>query len=275
MRAIDPTPFMHLMGQPETESLGDRPMLAWIAIVRLRIDPDYQREILRSGARNIGKIARKFNWSLFGIVVVAALPNGLYAIVDGQHRTVAAAMRGIAEVPCVIISADPKKQAEAFAAINGSITAISALAVFHANVAAGDASCVALNDICKGAGVEICKYPVPASHMKRGQTLALRALQDSLKYYGGDVLEFGLRFILGSKNKSPGILKAQLIKAVCHVLDADRAWMGFRSKIIRSAEDIDLLELLTLAEVDAKKQRRPVHVVLGLRLFEFFEGVLV
>ncbi len=148
MRVVDAAPFAQYVGTPISADLGMKPGLAWLPISNLRIDGAYQREILRNGARNIGKIARHFDWSLFGIVVVANVGDNLFAIVDGQHRTIAAAMRGIFEVPCIIIEASPGKQAEAFAAINGAVTAISNLAIFAAEVTAGKPEAVALRDAC-------------------------------------------------------------------------------------------------------------------------------
>lgn len=273
MRAIDHTPFIQFAGEPASLDLGSMPGLAWVPIANLRIDPAYQREVLRNGARNIGKIARNFDWSLFGVVVIANIGDNLFAIVDGQHRTIAAALRGVVEVPCIIIEADPKKQARAFAAINGSITAISPLAIFHAQVAAGEKDPVELVSLCRDSGVEICRYPIPASHMRRGQTLALRALQDAFKNYGPETLSLALRFILASKNESAGVVKAPLVKAVCHILDADKDLMRHKTRLVQMAQQIDLLQILSDSELDAKRQKRPAHVVLSLKLFSAVEGV--
>ena len=137
LRPIDPKPYAmdeRLLQQP----VGPAPVLQWLPIDQLGIDPAYQRDILRRGHDNIGRIARRFDWRKFGTVIVAPIAGGRYAIVDGQHRTTAAAVRGIESVPCQIIMADPGEQAAAFAAINGAVTGMTPLQLHAARVAAGD-----------------------------------------------------------------------------------------------------------------------------------------
>ena len=273
MRKVDISSFSSMMGIPASADLGMKPGLAWIPIENLRIDPGYQREVLRNGSRNIVKIAMNFDWSLFGIVVVANIGDNLFAIVDGQHRTIAAALRNIEEVSCVVIDADPKKQAKAFSAINGATTAISKLAIFHAQVFQGDPAAQALFKVCKDAGVEICRYPIPAGNMKRGQTLAIGALQDAMRNYGQDTLAFALRFILASKGDYQGILKSSLVRAACHVLDAEKDWAKYKARLLAIVSDIDLIEMLSEAEIDAKRMRRPTRVALSLKLFAAIDEV--
>jgi len=101
-------------------NLGPAPDLRWIDIAALRVDPRYQREIGRHNIAHIRKIAGAFDWRLFSVVVVSPVPGGVFAIVDGQHRTTAAALCGIESVPCQVIQADAAMQARAFEAINGS-----------------------------------------------------------------------------------------------------------------------------------------------------------
>jgi hypothetical protein len=88
----------------------------------LVVDTEYQREIGRKGATNVMQIAEHFDWSKFAPVVVAPVEGGRFAIVDGQHRTTAAMLREIKEVPCQVVQADRAKQAAAYAAVNGNIT---------------------------------------------------------------------------------------------------------------------------------------------------------
>jgi ParB-like nuclease domain/Sigma-70 region 2 len=111
-RLIDITPFLGKV-KPKSGDLGTPPELAWIDIDLLRLDVKYQREILRSGRKNVIEIAANFDWSLFATVIVARIHDGLYAIVDGQHRTTSAACCGITKVPCQIIQATPEQQAAA------------------------------------------------------------------------------------------------------------------------------------------------------------------
>ena len=66
----------------------------------LVVDVTYQREIGRRGAVNVNQIAENFDWSKFAPVIVAPVEGGQFAIVDGQHRTAAAMLRGQEKVPC-------------------------------------------------------------------------------------------------------------------------------------------------------------------------------
>jgi hypothetical protein len=82
--------------------LGEKPRMAWIALASLRIDDRYQRNVLEVGLRNVYHIARHFDWRKFAPVIVAEIGDE-FAVVDGQHRCYAAALRGIKDVPCLVI----------------------------------------------------------------------------------------------------------------------------------------------------------------------------
>jgi hypothetical protein len=77
--------------KPESTSPGAVPMLQWLKIEDLVVDPAYQRPIVGHGRRNVDRIAREFSWSCFAPVVVSPVEGGKFAIIDGQHRTTSAA----------------------------------------------------------------------------------------------------------------------------------------------------------------------------------------
>lgn len=270
MKHVDPKSFATFMGKPITNHLGGEPDLAWIPIADLRVDSTYQREILRGGARNVGNIAKHFNWSLFGTVVVARLAGGNYAIVDGQHRTLAAALRGITTVPCIIIQADAGEQAAAFAAINGAVTAISPLSIHHAEVLAGAPEAVSLSQTCTAVGVEVCRYPVPSSDIKHNQTLAIRALQEAVRSYGHPHLKLALAAILASGNRKGGI-KATAIKATCIALDGCQEWKVNSDQLMSAMAGYDFTSEIAKAEIKAKQDRMPSHAVLSLHLISYLD----
>src|SRR6185503_19283784 len=107
--------------RPKVVSAGPAPMLQWLNIDQLVVDPSYQRPIIGKGRRNVDRIARAFSWSCFAPVVVSPVEGGKFAIIDGQHRTTAAALVGFDSVPCQIVIAALEQQAAAFKAINGTI----------------------------------------------------------------------------------------------------------------------------------------------------------
>jgi hypothetical protein len=111
--------------KPKGMSPGPAPMLQWIRIAELVVDPTYQRPIIGKGRKNVDQIARSFSWSCFAPVVVSPVEGGKFAVIDGQHRTTAAALAGFETVPCQVVIAAQQEQAAAFKAINGITTAIS------------------------------------------------------------------------------------------------------------------------------------------------------
>lgn len=260
-RGIDLAPFQSVARLLPCRGLGAAPQLQWIDIDQLVIDPAYQRTIERRGALNIVKIAREFDWSKFATVVVAPIEGGRYAIVDGQHRTTAAAIRGVKQVPCQIIVADRGRQAAAFAAINGNVTAMSPMQVHAARVAAGEPGAVLLRDVCARAGVTICRYPVKAGNMKVGETLAAAQLAKMLDRFGEDVLETALTCITRTRNGYPGLVRANLVEALCVVFEAEPNWAE-SPKLLKAVSKIDLQAVFTDACRDAKMSRSRVTAVL-------------
>src|ERR1700681_507207 len=182
--------------KPESEfKPGPAPQLHWLDIKDLVVDMTYQREIGKRGAANIRQIAENFDWSKFAPVIVAPVEGGHFAIVDGQHRTTAAMLRGQEKVPCQVVQADRAKQAAAYAAVNGNITKTTAQQLYHARLAAKDPQALALAEVCAVAEVEILRKNLVRSEIQKGQTYAVTALSRCLSHYGRDTLITALQCI--------------------------------------------------------------------------------
>jgi hypothetical protein len=97
--------------KPKSVSAGAAPMLQWLKITDLVVDPAYQRPIVGKGRQNVDRIALAFSWSCFAPVVVSPVAGGKFAIIDGQHRTTAATLVGFESVPCQIVIAAKEEQA--------------------------------------------------------------------------------------------------------------------------------------------------------------------
>lgn len=159
-----------------SEKIGAKGEFAWIPLAHLRIDPSYQRDILDNGKTNIRRIVDGFQWKKFGVLEVGRRALNCYAIIDGQHRAIAAMMHGgIEKVPCMIHPGGIAEEADAFSAINAKVTRISPLQSFHADVAAGDEQAIALVALCAEAGVRITRRPKVDFHP--GETMALALLR--------------------------------------------------------------------------------------------------
>lgn len=267
--------LIRISGAPFREKLAGRvlsdidakekPRLFWIAISHLRVDPRYQRKIIgRASVKSVVTIAEEFSWAKFAPVVVAELEDdeGIYAVIDGQHRTTAAALRGVRDVPCLILKAGLADQVNAFAAINGTVTAISTMQLYAARLAAGDADAIALNDVCAAAGVSICRYPVPASMMKVGETLAAAKLAQQLARYGRDTLVKALSCITKTADGNVGMVRAPVVEALCAVLDGEPDWAADGAALIGAMQVFDFHQAYSDARLRASQERVGVQVPL-------------
>jgi hypothetical protein len=240
--------------EPAAADLGVQPRMVWLEIAELGVDPVYQRDIGDKGRKNVIKIARDFNWSKFSPVIVAPSDvSGRYAIIDGQHRATAAAIRGIKKVPCQVVRLSQAEQAAAFSAINGNITALNRLQIHRAALIAQDPAAVAIDNACKAAGVEVIAYPRPASKLLRGETLAVAAIGQNIKRYGVDTVVIALCCITKTKDGNPGLVRAALISALCVVLDAEPPWRDAGAKLFKALCSFDFSNRFDAAAAEARR----------------------
>ena len=215
---------------------GPAPFLDWIAVERLVVDTEYQREIGRRGAANVIQIAEHFDWSKFAPVIVAPVEGGRFAIVDGQHRTTAAMLREIEKVPCQVVQADRAKQAAAYAAVNGNITKTTPQQLYHARLAADDPGAREIAEICSSADVEILRRNVAQPKMKVGQTSAIGAIVRCAKIYGRETLITALQCITQTADGNAGFVRATIVEALCQVLHDVPAWRDAGDALLRAMD---------------------------------------
>lgn len=204
---------------------GKKPELAWLPIGKLSVDPKYQRDTgSRRSQHLIAKIAGDFRWSRFGIVLAVKqgdpAKGGGWHVIDGQHRVEAARQRGdIGHVPAVVLPhATIAAAAADFVAINRDRVAVTPYHIHYAQLAAGDPEALAMDRVCRQAGIEICRYPVPASNMKPGQTLAVASIARLIKLKGEDFAIRVLKTVRTAAGDAPGACGAVLIKAAAEDL---------------------------------------------------------
>jgi hypothetical protein len=241
--------------KPNSTAPGAVPMLQWLKIEDLVVDPAYQRPIVGNGRRNVERIAREFSWSCFAPVVVSPVEGGKFAIIDGQHRTTSAAILGIERVPCQIVIAALNEQAAAFKAINGTITPISQMALHAAALIANEPWAVQIAHVCACAQVELLRYPVPINKQGSGQTMAVGAMTQCLKRYGEPTLITALQCVTQTANNQPGALTARTIKALCDVLHRNPEWRESGLSLLEAFDSIDLLSLQKDSALDAAAKR--------------------
>ena len=203
--------------KPDQTDPGPAPSLQWIAIADLVVDEAYQRPIIGAGKTNVNRIASAFSWSKFAPVIVSPVEGGRYAVIDGQHRTTAAAVVGVKHVPCQVILADKEGQAAAFRAINGAVTRMSTLTIWKASLAAGDEQCLRIDAAARAAGVTVLGYPVARDQQKPGMTMAVKAIESAFRKYGAERFTKGLRYVTQTSLNTPGALGPDIIAAVCEL----------------------------------------------------------
>lgn len=231
-------------------NFGKTPRLEWLAISLLVVDPEYQREISYVGRKNIRHIAEHFNWSMFGTVMVARIGNCRYAIVDGQHRTTAAALCGIQTVPCQIIEAPRGEQAAAFRAINGNTTRPHTVQLFHAAVAAGEPTALRIMEVCRKSGVRIARSLQP---LRDYETHSVGAIGKGIERHGEALVELALRLIIHSGDGSAAELSRTIIVAVIEVLARFPDSQKHERELKRAFEDFNLEEMWREATAQAAR----------------------
>lgn len=237
MRQIDTTNFTALQAPFEP---GPAPMLQWIEISNLVVDDRYQRPIYGAGRTNVRRIAEAFCWSKFAPIVVSPVEGGGFAIVDGQHRATAAALRGVEKVPCQVIIADTEGQAAAFKAINGATTRMHRLSIHRAALAAGDEAAAELNAVTEAAGVTILPFPRAQDRLQAGETMAIGAIAECLRTYEREAVITALSCVTETENNKSGVLSGQMIKALCAAVASNAAWRDAGEALFRAFDEIDL-----------------------------------
>lgn len=163
---------------------GAKPELCFLPVASLRVDPAYQRPITKAGRKTIEKIVDGFQWAKFAPLIVTPIRDGLYAIIDGQHRATAALICGFDRLPCNVVDAGAAEASAIFAAVNGTVTPLSVLALFRAARAAGEPWARGVQAACDAAGIEPLTHPVPRSRMKPRQTIAIGTLRKVVAQFG-------------------------------------------------------------------------------------------
>lgn len=193
-RPFPPTPLTEDMEPPA----GAPPDLIWAPLADLVL-PDYQRGTKERAAQTlIRRIAQTWDWRRCGAIVVARVdtPEGpRWAVTDGQHRAIAAMMRGDIDALPAVVNRDaaPEEGAKAFVGLNRDRRALSAQATFWAEMAAGDEAAAAIAGAAADADVAILRNPRPAQDCGPGETMAIGELRKIYARKG----RAGLRRALG------------------------------------------------------------------------------
>lgn len=239
------------------QHLGAPPMLNWLPISDLVIDDQYQRELNRANWTAISKIARDFHWSRFSPVFVAPSLGGKYAIIDGQHRTHAAALCGIEMVPCQIVQMDAKQQAASFAAINGMATKVTPYQIFRAGLAAGEKWAVDCADTCTAADCRLMTSYVSGEAKKPGQITTIALIRSHVAKGRNASVTLALRGVRHSEfGNDAAAYTTDVLKPLIAAV-VDRPWLAKNGTDLSGfMDDFDIYTALDKAAEFAKRKRR-------------------
>ncbi|WP_319498051.1 ParB N-terminal domain-containing protein [uncultured Cohaesibacter sp.] len=221
------------------ENFGPAPMMDWIPIKLLVIDETYQRSITAKGKHNIVKIIENFCWSKFSAVLVAPIEGGLYSVIDGQHRATAVLACGIEKVPCQIIQADRREQADAFAAVNNVRTNMQPITLYNARVTSGDPKALRVADVCARAGVEIPRSVQSSLLLKPNQFQSPSTTERLIEQYGEEVIITTLKALVEVAPENVSLLSVTNFKALSAVLWANKAWRDAGGALFDVLDDVD------------------------------------
>jgi len=196
----------------------------WIPVKNLSIVwAKAQREF---NERHADKIASDFDPDLFDDLVVT-LPNGngIYHVVDGQHRKAAIQkLYGENEkVPCRVVSAaDPARAASIFDKINTGRRKPNPVELFNVRVAAGYETEVAINRVVTFLGYRI------AHAVGDGTIRAVAALTSIYKNYGLEVLKETLMAIKGTWDKDAHAVDGPIIEGFGALIAEHRGHLDWK-----------------------------------------------
>lgn len=243
---------------PPPRDPGPEPVMEWLPVDKLVIDPEYQREVNKTGRRAIEQIAARFEWTKFGAVTVAPVSLGRYAIIDGQHRVTAAKLCGLRRVPCVIQALDRAGQAAAFSAINGSVVKITPGAIYKAALAAGEGWAVAAQRTCQNAGCRLMTSYGSAAAKRGGEIYAVAVVRELIDRHGEAAVTKALAAYRQSIYGDLAIawsssLLTAWITAVATTADAARL---AAQQLATFHEEFDMLEHDDLVAAEIRELRR-------------------
>lgn len=106
----------------------------WIPVDKIKIDNSVQRDLQEF---HVQKIARKFDPTAFGRLIVTQREDGFYYCTDGQHRLRALETVGLDVAPCVVIKLHSlKDEGQNFINVNEQSAKVSNIDKYRIGVSA-------------------------------------------------------------------------------------------------------------------------------------------
>jgi hypothetical protein len=229
-----------------------------VPISQLYVDSTYQRAVSAGSVRNIKRICSAFDWAKF-LPVIVAREVDRYLVIDGQHRTIAAATVGVKQVPCYILSCSPAEAASAFAAINGNVTPMQPIDLWFAELAAKDPDAVALQQVLDAAGVKVTRKK---EGFAVGETRSINVLRRALRFYGSAILTTILQCIVETGDGNPGMINGAFVNGIGYAIRTKPDLLAKPTELFDVLDKISLSELLREAQIEYARTGNPVQFII-------------
>lgn len=250
-----------IVALPEVEKSAPMGMIGRMQVVpisKLVVDATYQRAVSVGSVRNIRRICTAFDWAKF-LPVIVTEDGEKFSIVDGQHRTIAAASVGVTDVPCYVLSCTAAEAAAAFAAINGNVTPMQPIDLWFAELAAKSPKAVSLQRVLDAASVKVTRkkegYVV-------GETRSIGVLSRALEFYGSAVLTTILQCIVETGDGNPGMLTGAIINGIGRAVRTKPELLSNPSKLFEVFDSISISSMLYEAGIESARSGNPIQFII-------------
>lgn len=151
------------------------PIFEWVDPATLLVDEGYQRDSSERSLKLVRKIIAGWDWAKFKAPCAVMTDAGL-ELIDGQHTAIAAATHpDVDEIPVMIVDVDQRaERAAAFIGHNKDRIAVTAAQIHVAALTAGDAEALAIEAVCREAGIRTRR--APTKDPKPSETMAISAV---------------------------------------------------------------------------------------------------
>ena len=140
-----------------------------------------------------------------------------------------------------MVIADRIEQAAAFKAVNGQTTRMNTLQLHKAAVAAGEPEAVAIDEVCRQAGVRILYSNSSSARMRPGETIGVVIIQKCVAKHGAPRTRHALQCVTRTANIVAGGLTSTIIEAVMAIV-TDQQFRGVdHERLYRAFDGIKLL----------------------------------
>lgn len=248
---------------------GRRGHLGLIPIADLRVDPSYQRSISMRSIEVVRKIASNFDWRKF-VPAVVVKSGAYYKVINGQHSVTAAASLDIKEVPCYIIDCTHEEAAAAFAAINGTVTPVSAQDVWFAMLTAKDYESIQLKKLLDACGVTVVR---DISGIAPGETRSIKVLQRAWSFYTPELLSLVLRAIINTGNGNPGMIIGSVVNGLALSLITKPWLIENPEQVYEALNPVRISELVTEARIECARTGNRMQYVLTREFNAIFRHI--